>query len=74
MPDVEMEKLAKWLKEIYPRVHKELNDSSTSRIFKNYNPIFEDVIAQVKLLQTIKVFTPTENSNEDEVYRCDMII
>lgn len=62
-----MEKLAEWLKKIYPSVQKELNDTATARAFKNYNPIFDNIVAQVKLLQTINVFTRPNNSNEDEV-------
>lgn len=63
-----MEKVAVWLKSIYPKVEKELNDThNTNSIFKDYQPIFDNVLAEAKLLQQFKVFGQPTNSGDDEV-------
>lgn len=68
LPDVEMEKVATWLKSIYPQVERELSDAnSANNAFKDYKPIFDGVVAQAKLLQTINTFARPNNSGDEVI-------
>jgi hypothetical protein len=53
--EVDEEKLAEWLKRIYPSVKKELDDISNSKAFKGYKVSTDSSDANCKLVQTISV-------------------
>lgn len=53
--DVDEDKLAAWLKRIYPQVKKELDDCSTSKAFKGYKLTSDKSEANCKLIQSVDV-------------------
>jgi hypothetical protein len=53
--EVDEEKLAEWLKRIYPSVKKELDDISNSKAFKGYKVSTDSSDANCKLVQTVSV-------------------
>lgn len=48
-----MEKLANWLKSIYPKVNKEINDSNNSKAFRGYRLMDEARDFSCQLLQVV---------------------
>lgn len=53
--DVDEEKLAAWLKRIYPQVKKELDDCANSKAFKGYKLSSDKAEANCKLIQSVNV-------------------
>lgn len=50
----DMQKLANWLKSVYPTVTREINDANSNfQLFKSYHPTSSLVDPFCKLLQTI---------------------
>ncbi|KAL1516873.1 hypothetical protein ABEB36_000711 [Hypothenemus hampei] len=60
---VDMEKLAKWLSALYPKVKEQIeNANSSSKIFKNYRLIDETIDTTCKLVQSVQI---TKTNNEE---------
>ncbi|XP_018321359.1 WD repeat-containing protein 34 [Agrilus planipennis] len=51
----DVNKLGNFLKRIYPKLAAELDDDSSSSIFKNYCPFDEPIFSKAKIVQTVNV-------------------
>lgn len=52
---VDMDKLAKWLNSIYPKVKQQLDSANTSKAFRNYRLLDDPIEATCKLVQTVQI-------------------
>ncbi|EEZ98765.1 WD repeat-containing protein 34-like Protein [Tribolium castaneum] len=59
---VDEEKLAEWLRKIYPKVKKELDDSANSRAFKGYKLSTDSSDANCKLVQILNVASQVKDA------------
>lgn len=59
---VDMDKLAKWLNSIYPKMKEQLDRANTSKAFRNYRLLDDPIEATCKLVQTIQVTVREEGS------------
>ncbi|XP_063926225.1 cytoplasmic dynein 2 intermediate chain 2-like isoform X2 [Zophobas morio] len=60
--EVDEEKLAAWLKKIYPSVKKELDDNAHSRAFRGYKLSTDNSDANCRLVQTLDVSTHAKDA------------
>lgn len=56
-----MQKLADWLKKIYPKVSKELKMMTNTQIFSRYNHVNDNEQPVVKFVQEIQVHNEDKN-------------
>ncbi|RZC40462.1 hypothetical protein BDFB_008458 [Asbolus verrucosus] len=64
--EVDEEKLAEWLKRIYPRVKKELDDVANSKAFRGYRLSTDTSDANCKLVQTVDISSLVKDADIEE--------
>lgn len=63
-PDVDMEKLGKWLNKIYPQVKEQIDNANNSKIFQNYRLLDDPIDATCKLVETLQVASKGETGSK----------